>query len=150
MTQVHTILCIDDDRTVHAVLKAALERSGHFRMLSATEREQGIELARSANPDMILLDWIMPGMGGMEALRELKGDSRTTWIPVFMLTAKAKMPDVECALENGATGYFTKPVDLEAVQSRLELYFEGDDPATKQGAGSSASAIKRFLSAFAA
>ena len=68
-----------------------------------------MKLAREKNPDLILLDWLMPVMNGMQVIVELKADSSTEHIPVFMLTAKSMISDVTQALEMGADDYITKP-----------------------------------------
>lgn len=114
-----TILCIDDDPVVLAILKARLSNGEGFKVLTAIDGALGKELALSKQPDVILLDWMLPDGSGLRILETLKGDSRTTWTPIFMLTGRTKMGDVEQALEKGAAGYFTKPIKLREICDKL-------------------------------
>ena len=124
MTPTCKILCIDDDPVVLAVLRARFERQEGYEVLTTSCGEEGIKLARKYKPAFILLDWMMPKMSGLAVLRKLKGNNRTTWIRIFMLTSRLKMTDVEKALSNGATGYFTKPLKLAEISMRLERLAE--------------------------
>lgn len=114
-----TILCIDDDPVVLAILKARLAEGEGYKVLTAIDGALGEELALSKQPDVILLDWMLPDGSGLRILETLKGDSRTTWTPIFMLTGRTKMGDVERALEKGAAGYFTKPIKLKEICDKL-------------------------------
>lgn len=69
--------------------------------------------ARAGQPDLILLDWMMPGVDGMDALRTLKSEERTHAIPVIMLTALDGLPQITVATYNGADGYVTKPFEVQ-------------------------------------
>ena len=106
------------------MLRARFERKEGYEVLTTTDGKEGIKLARKKNPDIILLDWMMPKMNGLVVLEELKGDRRTTWTPIFMLTSRSTMSDVEKALDRGATGYFTKPLKLPEISTRLERLAE--------------------------
>lgn len=112
-------LIVDDDDSVRAALSARLEaREGH----DIHQASSGIECltkAEELRPDFILLDWMMPEMDGMEVLEQLKAKPETSGIPVFMLTSKAKMKNVENALEAGAEGYFSKPVRIEIIVQKI-------------------------------
>ncbi len=118
------ILCIDDDLSLLKVLETRLGIGGGFDVITADSAEAGLKLARKRKPDAILLDWSMPGLSGLEALKLLKSDGKVTWIPIFMLTGRTKMEDVETALDDGALGYFTKPVNYDLIITRLRRTLE--------------------------
>lgn len=115
-----TVLCIDDDPVILAYLKIRLKEGEGYKVLTARDAETGIKLARKHKPEIILLDWMLPDRTGLSVLDSLCGDSRTTWIPIFMLTGRKKMVDVETALDRGAEGYFTKPIKLNQICERLD------------------------------
>lgn len=114
-----TLLCIDDDLTTLAMLKARLEKVDGHKVITANDGESGIKLAEKYKPDAILIDWEMPKMTGIETVRMLRGNRKTTWIPRFMLTGRLKMHHVERAAKAGIEGYFTKPVNLSLISRRL-------------------------------
>lgn len=119
MTQKKRILVIDDDAIQRSLIVARLgKRDGH-EVLAAANGASGIKLAMKKQPDLILLDWMMPEMDGMQVLEALQKQKKTAPIPVYMFTAKGMMRDVEIALAGGAEGYFTKPVDLDGLSSRI-------------------------------
>lgn len=119
MLNKNSILCIDDDPVVLAILKSRLEKVDGYKVLTARDGACGIKMALKKKPDIILLDWMLPDQTGLSVLETLRGDSRTTWVPIFMLTGRTKMVDVERALERGAEGYFTKPINLNQICNRL-------------------------------
>jgi len=123
MSTQRKILIIDDDPAVLAVLSARFSIKEGYEVMTVRGGAEGIKAAQKKKPDIILLDWMMPKMTGISVLESLKGDSRTTWIPTFMLTSKTKMADVEKALAKGASGYFTKPLKLPEMSTRLNRLF---------------------------
>lgn len=131
MSSRYKVLCIDDDVTIHALLKARLEKSGQFQVSGVIDPLKGIDRAANEDFDVILLDWIMSNLTGLEALDRIRGDSQSMWTPVFMLTAKTKMPYVERALAAGATGYLSKPIDVVAIEQRLMSHFEANESHKK-------------------
>lgn len=90
-----TVLTIDDDFTVRALIRACLGRREGYRVLLAENGKQGLELAAAQRPGLILLDWMMPGMDGLEVLGRLKTSPATADIPVVMLTARELMSGSE-------------------------------------------------------
>ncbi len=108
MSEQFTILVVEDETHIRRVLEYNLKLDG-FEVYLAEDGATGMKLAHEKNPDLILLDWLMPVMNGMQVLAELKADSSTEHIPVFMLTAKGMISDVTQALEMGADDYITKP-----------------------------------------
>jgi DNA-binding response OmpR family regulator len=97
-----------------------------YRVVSAADGAEGLEQARAENPDIIILDIMMPRMNGLEALVALKGDATTQGIPVILLSAKAQAGDVQAGLDRGADAYVTKPFDpLELLDRVGELVRAG-------------------------
>ncbi|OHB61155.1 MAG: hypothetical protein A2167_04790 [Planctomycetes bacterium RBG_13_46_10] len=105
-----SILVVEDEEHIRRILEYNLKLDG-FEVSSTAEGSKAIEIAKEKQPDLILLDWMMPEMDGLEVLSKLKKDKSTENIPVFMLTAKGMMVDVGRALCEGADDYITKPFD---------------------------------------
>lgn len=120
------ILIADDDPSVRELCQIILATEG-YDVLLAENASEGIALAREHQPDLILLDWMMPGVDGMDALLILKGDPATVNIPVIMLTALDGMPQITLATYNGADGYVTKPFDVADLLSLVRRFTQ--DPA---------------------
>jgi len=108
MQELITVLVVEDEEHVRNILEYNLRLDG-FGVNLAEDGRKGIELARELKPDVILLDWMLPEMDGLEVLSELKADRETENIPVFMLTAKAMKQDLVKALQQGADDYIAKP-----------------------------------------
>jgi len=123
MADITTILVIEDEEHIRTILKYNLELDG-FEVFLAEDGMAGLELAREKRPDLVLLDWMMPGLDGLQVLSELKHDERTKDIPVFMLTAKSMMAEVGRALYEGADDYITKPFDVIELGQILKEKFE--------------------------
>jgi two-component system, cell cycle response regulator DivK len=121
------ILLIEDNEMNRDMLSRRLERRG-YEVITAVDGEQGLELARSAAPDLILMDMSLPVLDGWEATRQLKAASVTQSIPVIALTAHAMRGDREQALEAGCDDYDTKPVDFPRLLTKMEalLQRQGD------------------------
>jgi two-component system phosphate regulon response regulator PhoB len=106
-----------------------LTNGGH-KIVRAQDGEQAIVLAGRELPDLILLDAMMPGLGGFEVLRRLKGDTALRAIPVIMVTAKGHERDVLSGLRGGAIDYVVKPFSLKELSARVELALRREPPAT--------------------
>ena len=115
------ILIVDDDADVRELCRIVLMSEG-FDVLEAEDVPSGIDLARQKQPDVVLLDWMMPGTDGMDALRILKASERTREIPVIMLTALDGLPQISLATSNGADGYVTKPFEAEDLISLVRRF----------------------------
>ena len=119
-----TILIVDDEPAVITVLVEALAPIG-FRLLTATDGDTALAVARAERPDLVLLDWDMPGgRDGLEVCRELRGDadSRLRTVPVVMLTAHTEAEETAAAFEAGVTDYVIKPFKLAHIRSRIETW----------------------------
>jgi DNA-binding response OmpR family regulator len=105
------VLIVDDDEIIRKALKLTLKLYG-FKVYLAKDGPTGLKLAQEKRPTFILLDWMMPVMDGLEVLSELKHDKRTERIPVFMLTDRGMIGDLDQAFEIGADDYITKSSDM--------------------------------------
>lgn len=103
------ILIIDDSPTDVHVYSKLLRKNG-YETLSASTAEEGIEVAKTERPDLILMDIIMPGMNGFQATRSLSRDPETSSIPVIIISTKNMETDRVWGLRQGAKDYVTKPV----------------------------------------
>jgi len=113
------ILMIDDEKEFCMVIKQNLEMKGDYSVEIATDGKSGISAALHHKPDLILLDIIMPGMGGFDVLRELKNIKETTMIPVVMLTAVGSEEAKEKALGLYDEDYIVKPVLLNDLDAKI-------------------------------
>ena len=113
-----TILVIDDDIDILALLEMSLASDG-FNVITADNGVSGLESAKTEQPDLILLDVMMPQMDGLEVIKRLKADTETRAIPVLWLTAKTQTEDKLRGLEIGGDDYITKPFDLREVTARI-------------------------------
>ena len=112
----YRILVADDDMNVHQSLNAYFRREG-YQALAAYDGEEALELARSSQPDMILLDIMMPKIDGLEVCRQIRGESN---VPIIMLTARSEELDKLLGLELGADDYITKPFSPREVLARIK------------------------------
>jgi CheY-like chemotaxis protein len=125
------ILIIEDNEMNRDMLARRLERRG-FEVSTAEDGRTGLALARTQQPDLILLDMSLPEMDGWEVARTLKRDSGTQNIPVIALTAHAMTGDRETALNAGCEDYDTKPVDMGRLLGKMTSLFE-KKPETRLG-----------------
>lgn len=121
-----TILIVDDEVTNLKILREYLTTADHeYRILQATNGKQAFEIAQKADPDLVILDWMMPVMSGIDALKNMKATEVTQNIPIIMATAKTSAQDLKEALEAGAMDYVRKPIDktelLARVRSAIQL-----------------------------
>jgi len=113
-----TILIVDDERHILTMLEMNMKARG-YKSLTAERGDHALDLALTGEPDLILLDVMLPGMDGVEVCRRLKGDERTKRIPVLMVSAKSEGKDKISGLESGADDYITKPFNLEELFLRI-------------------------------
>ncbi len=115
------IVVVDDSPTEVYVLQTMLERNGH-KVSVAKNAEEGIALVKSAQPDAVLMDVVMPGMNGFQATRELNKGADTAHIPVIIVTTKDQQTDKIWGMRQGAKDYLVKPVkesDLMGILSAI-------------------------------
>jgi len=106
------ILVADDDLDIARLVAFQLKYSG-YEVTLAHDGAEALARARETAPDLILLDWMMPGMDGMQCLAALKGDPVTRGIPVVLMTARAQQSDVQAGMAAGAAAYLIKPFELD-------------------------------------
>jgi len=112
------ILIIEDEEDILALVHYNLAKEG-YRVETAITGEEGLKLARSEKPDLILLDLMLPGMDGLEVCRALKSHAETQSVPIVMVTAKGEEADIVSGLELGADDYVTKPFSSKVLIARL-------------------------------
>lgn len=108
------ILVIDDEKELLVLITKRLQDAG-FEVITADNGMEGMEKARNLNPDLILLDILMPKMDGYEVCRLLKFDDKYKSIPIIILTAKTQESDKCTGSKVGADGYITKPFDVQPL-----------------------------------
>ena len=113
------ILLVEDNEMNRDMLSRRLVRRG-FQVVFAMDGQQGVDLARSERPDIILMDMSLPVIDGWEATRRVKADDATRSVPVIGLTAHAMSGDREKAIEAGCDDYDTKPVELDRLIGKIE------------------------------
>ena len=111
-----TILLIEDDRNISELLQLYLEKEG-YSVRAAYDGRQGLETFRTVQPDLILLDVMMPVMNGWDTCRAIRAESQ---VPIIMLTAKSETDDKVMGLKTGADDYITKPFEMKEVLARIE------------------------------
>lgn len=121
------ILLAEDEKQIADMISFKLGNSGH-RIVRAEDGEQAVSLAGREQPDLILLDVMMPGLSGFEVLRRLKTDATLRSIPVIMVTAKGNEHDVLSGLRGGAVDYIVKPFSLKELSARVELALRKEPP----------------------
>ena len=112
------ILLVEDNEMNRDMLSRRLVRNG-FEIVMAVNGQEGLDLASSENPDLILLDMSLPVLDGWDAARRLKADAATAKIPVIALTAHAMVQDKEKALAAGCDDFDTKPVELPRLLEKI-------------------------------
>ena len=112
------ILIADDEEDVVVALKFTLEKEG-YECLTAYDGKEALDKAKKDNPDLIVLDIMMPKLNGYEVSRLLKFDAKFKQIPIIMLTARTQAKDKEIGQETGADVYITKPFEMDALVSTV-------------------------------
>lgn len=121
------ILLVEDEAPIQELLAFNLEQAGH-QVIRAGSAEEGLRIVKQALPDLVLLDWMLPGMSGVEMARRLRADDRTREVPVIMLTARWEEQDKIAGLENGADDYITKPFSPRELQARIKAVLRRRSP----------------------
>jgi two-component system cell cycle response regulator DivK len=122
------ILLVEDNEMNRDMLSRRLERRG-FQVVIAVDGQQGVDLAQSETPDLILMDMSLPIIDGWEATRQLKAMAHMRQIPVIALTAHAMSGDREKALEAGCDDYDTKPIELPRLLGKIDTLLGTKPPA---------------------
>ncbi len=119
------VLVIDDDPSLQRLLRVRLESHEKLNVELAGDGKEGMRQAVSVNPDLIILDWMLPDVQGLDVLKLLKADDKTKDIPVLMLSGKNHIGDIEDAFTMGAEDYLTKPFDLRRLGEKVKELISG-------------------------
>jgi len=120
------VLLVEDNEMNRDMLSRRLTRRG-FEVVFAADGQQGVDLARSEKPDIILMDMSLPVMDGWEATRRIKADGTMRRIPVIGLTAHAMSGDRDKAMEAGCDDYDSKPVEIDRLLGKINRLLNGDE-----------------------
>ena len=113
------VLVADDDADILALVRFRLEREG-YDVVAAPDGQAALDLALDRTPDLAVLDVMMPRLDGYELTRRLREHGPTSTMPIILLTARVREPDLERALEAGADDYVTKPFSPQALRERVQ------------------------------
>jgi two-component system phosphate regulon response regulator PhoB len=133
-----TVLIVDDEAAIRDMVRMSLEMAG-FECIEAADAQEAHSKIVDQKPDLVLLDWMLPGASGVELLRRLKRDEATTEVPVIMVTAKTEEDNKIQGLDVGADDYITKPFAPREMLSRIKAVLrrsghgESDKPIEVQG-----------------
>src|SRR5919106_5612279 len=116
---VATILIVEDEADIQELIAYNLEKAGHDAVRAANA-EQALDIVRDALPHLIVIDWMLPGMSGIELARWLRANKRTEAIPLIMVTARGAEQDKLAGLEIGADDYMTKPFSPRELNARIK------------------------------
>lgn len=127
------ILVVDDEEDILELVRFNLQKE-HFEVLCAGSGEEALKIVRNSPPLLVILDWMLPGMNGLEICRKLKSQSATQAVPIIMLTAKGGEAEVVAGLEAGADDYVTKPFSPKVLAARVRANLRRTDqlPAPDQ------------------
>jgi len=118
------ILIVDDFSTMRRIIKNLLRDLGFTNLTEADDGNSALPLLKNGNFDFLITDWNMPGMSGLELLREVRAEERLAHLPVLMVTAEAKREQIIEAAKAGVNGYVVKPFTGAALKEKIEKIFE--------------------------
>ena len=125
------MLIADDEQDIVDLVSFNLTREG-FHILAAADGLESLKLIQKHRPDIVILDWMMPGMDGLEVCRRLRQDPETSRIPVIMLTAKSDTVDKILGLEMGADDYVTKPFHVRELVARIHAVLRRHEAGSRE------------------
>ena len=123
----HTILVVDDEPDIRAVMRFALEEA-EFRVLEADHAAQAHRLLTTEPPDLLLLDWLLPGQSGLEMAQQIKLDPKTRRVPIIMVSARGTEDDRVIGLNSGIDDYITKPFSPREMIARVNAVLRRSRP----------------------
>jgi two-component system phosphate regulon response regulator PhoB len=127
------ILLVEDEPAIQELIVCNVESAGHEAM-RADSAEQAIESIRDSLPDLVLLDWMLPGMSGVELARRLRSEKRTRDVPIIFLTARSEERDKLAGLDLGADDYVTKPFSPRELLARIKAVLRRRSPQSTDDA----------------
>ena len=117
------ILVVDDFSTMRRIIKNLLHDLGYAKVTEADDGNTALPLLKAGNFDFLITDWNMPGMPGLELLKQVRADSRLAKLPVLMLTAEAKREQIVEAAQAGVSGYVIKPFTAQTLKEKIDKIF---------------------------
>jgi len=126
------IMVVEDEAALVTMLRYNLEKEG-YRVCEALDGEEALTVLAERNPDLVLLDWMLPVMSGIEVCRQIRRKPRSRDLPVIMLTARGEEGDKVRGLNTGADDYLTKPFSLPELLARIKALLRRVQPAQTKG-----------------
>jgi CheY-like chemotaxis protein len=123
---VPSVLYVDDNVHSIDIISRLLHAKTDWRLITSTLGLEGVDIATTLRPDLILLDLQLPDISGLEVLRQLRADVRTADTPIIMLSAEAHQNKIDECMAAGANDYFVKPCDLHQFLTALHAFMSGD------------------------
>jgi two-component system, OmpR family, phosphate regulon response regulator PhoB len=127
------VLVVEDETALVTMLRYNLEKEG-FRVCEAPDGEEALTVLAERNPDLVLLDWMLPVLSGLEVCRQIRRKPRTRDLPVIMLTARGEEADRVRGLNTGADDYLAKPFSLPELMARVKALLRRARPPQSKGA----------------
>lgn len=118
------ILVVDDFSTMRRIIKNLLRDLGFTNVDEADDGKTALPLLKHGRVDFLITDWNMPGMSGIDLIREVRGDPRLAHIPILMVTAEAKREQIITAAQAGVNGYIVKPFTAAVLKEKIDKIFE--------------------------
>ncbi|GAB2190766.1 chemotaxis response regulator CheY [Sessilibacter sp. MAH2] len=118
------ILIVDDFSTMRRIIKNLLRDLGFTNTQEADDGQTALPMLKNGDFDFLVTDWNMPGMTGIELLRQVRADERLSSLPVLMVTAEAKREQIIEAAQSGVNGYVVKPFTAQALKEKIEKIFD--------------------------
>ncbi|MGN0853085.1 MAG: response regulator transcription factor [Kiritimatiellia bacterium] len=128
MNALASILVIEDDATIRAILGMTLKNAGFERVKAVARGDEGLELIRQTRPSLVLLDLMLPGLDGLTVCRRVRENPELAETRIIMLTAKSENADIVRGLDMGADDYVTKPFSREILLARIHAMLRRQDP----------------------
>jgi len=122
------ILVVEDELPIQELVATNLEKSG-FSVMCASDADEAMAAVAQRTPDLVVLDWGLPGASGIDLAKRLRGDVRTRYVPIIMLTARSDEDDRLVAFETGADDYITKPFSLRELTARVHAVLRRQPPS---------------------
>lgn len=127
MSNTTSILVVDDEHAIREMICLALDQEGH-QCLEASNAHRAEEILREDKPDLILLDWMMPGISGIDFARKIRRNKENSQVPIIMLTAKTEESDMIRGLDSGVDDYLTKPFSTHELLARIRALLRRANP----------------------
>jgi two-component system phosphate regulon response regulator PhoB len=126
-----TVMIVEDEEALSTLLQYNLKKEG-YRVLVVTDGEEADMMLRETAPDLVLLDWMLPGLSGIELCRRLRGRPETRNLPIIMMTARGEEADRIRGLDTGADDYVTKPFSVSELLARIRAVIRRIRPALSE------------------